>query len=529
MDNYSGMDGTQLAIGDSVQLFLDNLLIEATRDVTRRWYSPIKDEGLPLIKKDKPWENIPYFTYSNYCVLRDPRDNLFKCWYEDLKMSENENFVRAIQYGTRQCYAQSEDGLKWYKPELTFLLEDGRKTNIVFGGDDRGGVHSAYVVIDPNPPREEERFRMMYTRYHPDETKGIYGHSIECAYSSDGIHWSIYDKSPRFGISKDQLDDVALIHYDEDSKMFVMNTRHIHMYNANTQTVAPEITGTLMTQWRSANGFALRGWRRIFQTRSSDFINWSNPILIADVDDRYDNIDSSLYGMSQFKVGNTYLGFAGLFHVTDNTMDVVMLCSHDEMNWHRCYEGRPILQPRGKGYWDAYMNSLSSPPIEVGDEYWFFHGGTASHHDYWLMKGHEDIDHPETKDPEKYARFGLGRAVLRKEGFASIHAGAVREGVFVTRALISEGTRLVINARCFSGGYILTEIADQFNNIISETEKENCDPFTGDTVEHIVTWKGNNHIPNLKDDMLKSFSVRRIRFYIKNAEIFSFRIDRPEA
>ena len=31
----------------------------------------------PLIKKDKPWEHVPYFTANGWHVLKDPKDNLF--------------------------------------------------------------------------------------------------------------------------------------------------------------------------------------------------------------------------------------------------------------------------------------------------------------------------------------------------------------------------------------------------------------------------------------------------------------------
>ena len=73
-------DSTQLYIKELTQTFLDNVVIESAQDVTRRWHRPTRREGGPLIKKDRPWEHLPYLTYSNYCALRDPQDDLFKCW-----------------------------------------------------------------------------------------------------------------------------------------------------------------------------------------------------------------------------------------------------------------------------------------------------------------------------------------------------------------------------------------------------------------------------------------------------------------
>ena len=78
------MDSTYLHVGNEPQLFLDSWLIECTQGVTRRWHKPARAIETPLITADRPWERTLYFTYSNYCVLRDPADGLIKCWYEDL-------------------------------------------------------------------------------------------------------------------------------------------------------------------------------------------------------------------------------------------------------------------------------------------------------------------------------------------------------------------------------------------------------------------------------------------------------------
>src|SRR5438105_7697367 len=76
-------DATLLNLGLKKQLFFDNLLIESVQDITREFHQPRKYEGNPLIVRDKPWEHILYFRTSEYTVLRDPKDNLFKCWYSD--------------------------------------------------------------------------------------------------------------------------------------------------------------------------------------------------------------------------------------------------------------------------------------------------------------------------------------------------------------------------------------------------------------------------------------------------------------
>lgn len=506
------MDSTYLYIKEEPQLFVDNLVIEASMDLTRRWYHPAKDSR-PLIVKDRPWEHVPYFTYSNYCVLKDPQDGLFKCWYEDLQLRKTGKMT-GRWFGACQCYAESKDGLHWDKPELDVRVVDGRKTNIIFGGDQRGEVHSANIVLDPHPPRPEERFRMLYTLMLDDEPD-----KIECAYSADGIYWTPYPALPAFGISGPNLNDVSVIFYDELARCFVMNTRHFLQWAGNVRDM-PAMGNKPHSEWNCPNNFALLNRRRVWQTHSPDFLHWSEPVLIADIDDDQDNLDTSLYGMSQFKVGTLNLGFAGMIHIVDNTMDVHLLSSRDGVRWQRGYQRQPFLSPGCENAWDRYMVSIVSPPVEIGDELWFFHGGSKSHHDWWYVNSVEDFDHPENRAPEKHVFYGLGRAVLRKNGFASLAANAWREGALVTRSVVSNGTRLLINARCNKGGFIKAEVLDGENRIIPGFEKEKCIPFHADSVNHELTWQGQKEI-------LKKGVYHRLHFFLKDAEFFSFQLARP--
>ena len=130
------IDSMHLFVKETVQTFIDNVVIESVQNITRRWHSPERRGESPIISKDRPWERVTYFTYSNYCVLRDPEDGLFKCWYEDLKPQGENRVVSpgAPWFLSRQCYAESEDGIHWRKPELDVLEVDGYKTNIVLGG-----------------------------------------------------------------------------------------------------------------------------------------------------------------------------------------------------------------------------------------------------------------------------------------------------------------------------------------------------------------------------------------------------------
>ena len=84
----------------------------------------------------------------------------------------------------------------------------------------------------------------------------------------------------------------------------------------------------------------------------------------------------------------------------DNTRDVQLLISHDGVRWQRANKRQPSLANRGGRHWDACMQSICSPPIEVGNELWFYCGGSACTHDLWMCRN-EGFVHPEHEHPER--------------------------------------------------------------------------------------------------------------------------------
>jgi hypothetical protein len=504
-------DSTHLAVGSAAQLFLDNTILEGIQNVTRRWYQPTRRGDGPVIKRDRPWEHVTYFTYSNYAVLRDPIDGLIKCWYEDLELLPAERWGPGHTMGNHhssQLYAYSEDGVRFIKPELDICDVDGQRTNIVLGSPPYGDVHSTSVIIDPYPSEPEARFRAIYTRmnFTPDGRK-----ESTIARSPDGIHWQPYSARPEFGFSGHHLGDVSVLFYDDESREFVQNTRHGYYGSGALDDRHPTYVSFLRPY--ELDNWAAQNKRRIFQTRSHDFIHWTTPVLIAAAEDDFDNLDDSYYGMCQYRVGTTHIGLVGVFHQVDNTREVQMLVSRDGIRWRRANKGQPFLAPRGLGHWDANMQSIVSPPIEMGDELWFYHGASRSTHDFWMTpwEGH---GHPEAETPG-VGEFALGLAVLRKDGYASLDVNPYRRGMMTTRPLIVEGDRLSINARCRPGGSVRVALASSSGQVYPGYDADSVDPFIGDAVSHTVTWRGSSELPQSRS--------LRLHITLQNAELFSFR------
>ncbi|HEV2515682.1 MAG TPA: hypothetical protein VGV07_10565 [Devosia sp.] len=515
-------DATMLQIGRNSQVFVDNSLIEQTDSLTRRWHKPQRVTPEPVLRADRPWEHTPYFTYSNFNVLKDPTDGLIKCWYEDLgPLSPHQRHP----WKNRMLYAVSSNGVDFEKPGLGKVRIDGHDTNI-FAGYVEGmasdasypwadiGVHSAAVVIRPDSI--DQRYRMLFSR-----AGAAGGHRIQCAYSADGITWAPYDEQPSFGIAGGHLSDVSTITYDPGSRLFLQYTRHGRMMSAGIPPASP---GRRSTEGARFNTYFpgrpdLMNKRRVFRTVSADFIHWEDLIPISTPDETFDNLDSAHYGVGQFRIGARHFGTLGVLNYVDNEMEVRLITSNDGVNWQPTDAGRAFLAPRRGQNWDRHMVSIVSPPVRVGDQWYFYHGGSWAHHDYWWAGPHE-LDHDEARDPRTEVRFGLGVAALRYEGVVSIDAVPPRAGRLVTRPLSFDGGTLLINARVRGNGSIRVGLADASGAPLPGFGIEDSVPFTGDAIRQNCRWTGNDIMPAAVPDQ-----YRKLVFEIDNAEIFGFIVE----
>lgn len=514
-------DTTLLNVGLQKQLFFDNLLIESVQCINREYHQPRKCEQNPLISKDKPWEHVLYIRTASYRVLRDPKDKLYKAWYSDEGFTNELIRSGATTALYREEYAYSEDGIKWVKPPLGIYYEAGQNTNIFRGGPKEGSAEVFDVMLDPFEKEESRRFKSIYL-HAPVKKNGEWQYEQShyvISYSEDGIHWKDYDELPHFGPLGSQLSDVPILSYDLDSKLYILNTRHLNM--------SDEPAGELLPQKKSfirpfyPDNFAKSSERRIFQCESSDLFHWNEPRLILAPDDS-DNLDEQLYGMAQYRVGSTWIGFVNVFHVVDDTMDVQVAYSLDRCHWNRIR--KPWFTTGPAGSWDQFMVEIANNPIEVGDELWFYYGGNGyGHHDWYTEWYREGLKIPDN-DVSKVGFF-LGLAKLRLEGFCSLNAGEVREGILVTRHLTSAGTGVGINAECGPGGYIDVEVLNQADQVLPGCSREEFDRFTGNAVKHQLSWRSRTTIPVQPYESLsvKPVSYRRLVFYMRNAKLYSFR------
>lgn len=515
-----------LHVGNAKQFFFDNVVIESAQNLTRHVHRPERQLAGPVIHRDQPWEHVTYFTVSSWNVIWDPQDEWFKCWYEDWKFLQppvgNEKMHTPLtdRRGSRYLFARSRDGVRWEKPLLGLVREQGLDTNIVLGDPDYGTVHSGYVFLDPTPKRPDERYKMIYNRITPEQNR------YEIASSANGVRWRAWAQFPVVGSLGPHLGDVLTIAVEPRSGVYLLNTRHPFMSRVAGHAgdpfspyypPSPDVTGGSFMRPVYPGDFSRENRRRIFRASSADFVHWSEmrPLLVPDP--QWDNIDEAFYGMTQIPLGDGWIGFLHVLHMTENTMDVELVYSRDGEHFQRVQPGRPWLEGTGRaGDWDSRMVNVYGAPVRRGDELFVYYGGSRNHHDWWIQGKRENLDVPEARDLGE-VNYALGLIRLKADRFVSLRALPVREGILVTRPLADVAGRLVINAACGEGGYIKVAVADAEGRVLPGFSAADCEVFQGDATQHTIRWRGQTSI-SAQEGFVK------LQFFMKNADLYDFQL-----
>ena len=517
-----------LFIGETPQYFFDNHVIEMFNFVTRNMHVPTMCSRNPIIKKDRPWEEVLYFRTNTWNVFWDRREALYKCWYEDLAFDfdafagrksdihglEAPGFQQTCD--NRYLYAESKDGINWDKPELDYRKVGGKKTNICLGNERDGKVHAATFLLDELEEDESRRFKVIFW----NERKDLPNATNKVGYSPDGRTWALCDEPVTFGGNKERgTGDVIIVNRDRLTGEYILDTRISHMCEYPGPWANPDVPGWGLPIY--PNEPARNARRRIYHAYSRDFLNWTTPREILTPDPIEDNLDDEYYGMARFRMGDLWVAFLNKFHRTANTVSAHLVYSRDGYDWHHAGQRREFIAPSldRPDAWDRYMAEICCKPVFLEGEIRVYYAGSNFHHDWWMFGLKEGLDHPEAQGGPSSGESALGMGTLRTEGFVSLDAG-VRDGILITRPLVSRGKELIVNVQCGQKGYFQTALLDRQGNELAGYEKSTCDTFTGDSTRQAVSWAGKSQLP--REALAQGV---KLCFYSKDTSLYSFRIE----
>ena len=482
-------------VGDALlihgkQLFIDDYIIAELDGVRKALNQPVKHPKNPLIVRDRPSDGN---SVGYGAVVYDPGDRLFKLWYNMWVIPEGVEYRDHGNHETHTGYATSPDGITWTKP----VTDSTTGSNYIRYDPPEPWDAGAGVLIDLSATDPGRRFKMLYIAKPTGEAGSL---STRVAWSGDGIHWQQEPTNPVIPFSDTQPApywDARLGRYVAYLRFGPPNTRHIS------------------------------------RIESEDFTHWSPKVTVLKPSNLDKPFSTCFYGMPVMPYEGIYIGLLNTYHgetiqpippdkLWMDRLDVQLVFSRNGVTWQRVLEDgaisaqeltadrdwrqaveRATFIPYGafKKDWDWGTIYPHHPPLVVGDEIRFYYTGIASRH--W------DSYHGDPTDTS-----AIGLATLRLDGFVSVDAGA-EEGTLTTRPLVFIGDALEVNAIA-DGGSIAVEAVDLDGNPIEGFARVDCEPVTGDAVQHLLRWKGSS------DAHLLQAHPIQLKFHIQNAKLFSF-------
>ncbi|HOD49309.1 MAG TPA: hypothetical protein PKY01_08785 [Candidatus Hydrogenedentes bacterium] len=459
-------DHAGASIGKEAQLFVDDVMLAHKDGVVRRSSACRKLEQ-PVLTADKPWErtDIDRRIYVYGTAL--PREDGTGCrmWY--------------MGYPNLLLYATSDDGIHWERPNLGLVEFEGSKDNNLLDIK----LHSPSIIHEADASDPRQRYKMLGYQ----KSGGDRGYWV--AHSPDGLHWEFYDKNPVLPGG-----DTCTLAYDPDTRQYFAFHKLSHEYRGETR-------------------------RLVYLAVSKDMQTWTEPELVMapdEADDRQTRAEggrcSHFYNMSAFRYGSQWLGLVTHFRYMgppsvsgpeqsgqDGPIDVQLVHSRDGRHWNRSEDRSPVI-PNGPYDYDAgCILGVANQPIVTGDEVWMYYSAITTTHGGYIPK----------------KQISIARAAWRLDGWCSLHAGEAG-GVIETVPLRPEGDRLTVNAAA-SGGAVAVAVLDASGNPVAGYGDPDCTPLKRDDVRQPVRWKNRDGLP-LERPI-------RLRFRLRNADLFSYRIE----
>ena len=451
------------------QLFFDDFLIERTT-LTRTFHTADYHPTNPILKPDKPWEKkIARKEWAGMSaamafgggVWFDPKYGRFRMWYMG-------------GYCLGRCYAESRDGVHWTKPNQDVVPG----TNIVHPnlGDE------ALVWMDLEDTDPAKRYKL----FREDSKRGM-----AVYYSPDGIHWS--DEVARTGSTS------------SPSTAFWNPFRKVWVYSIRASS--------------SKHGRYRRYWETPDPAVGIDWDNSPLPVVgprgkgpsraplwvCGDkLDPPFPGLGGKreIYNLDAVAYESVTLGLFSMLRGNPKgrpkIKDIVAAFSRDGFHWSRPFR-RPIVAVSDTpGAWNyGNLQSVGGCCLVVGDKLYIY------------VSGRTGI--PGTR---KSGACSTGLAVMRRDGFASMDAGA-EGGTLTTRPIRFRGKYAFVNANA-AAGELRAEVLDKAGRVIAPFTRDNCLPIRTDKTLQAVRWKGGADLSALAGRPV------RLRFHLKNAHLYSF-------
>ncbi len=480
-----------VAIGSRLEPLVDDYLIdEMTGDARLELHRPVRREI--VYRTDAPWEgNASAFCSVFYDTTVDPP--VYRMYYRGLHYRHSGEPAQALEdHPWVLCYAESDDGLHWRRPELGIHEFAGSTANNIvltpeavaeIGGDP---AHTA-TWLDTNPDcPPDQRYKITIV----GKPRGLY-----VLASDDGVHFKPLSNQP--AVTEGAFDSQNLMFWDP----------HIGKYREYHR------------------GFQ-DGVRAIMTATSDDVLNFPEPQWVQYVDSEPEHLYTNQI-KPYYRAPHILMGFP--MRYTDRgwsqpvlelpmleerlaraaasrrygtaITDALFMTSRDGLTFKRWAEAFIRPGPRQRESWVYGDNFVFWQMVE-----------TAS----TLEDAPREISLYATEGYWEGVDTAFRRYTIRIDGFVSASA-PMSGGELVTRPLVFEGGNLALNLATSGAGSVQVELQEPDGTPIPGYALADCPEIYGDHLRFVVRWSdvGGDVRP------VQGRPVR-LRFVLRDADLYSF-------
>ena len=488
-------------VSDRKQLFIDRRFIEASDGVTLKVNPPVKRPE-PVLQSDKPWDAFRLIWYS---VAED--EGRYKMWYQAF---DDDQWAGGIP---RLCYAESNDGLNWEKPNLGLMEYRGSRENNILLENSK----MAFIFIDPQG-KPEERYKMITVGDERLEFPQVSktGMGARMGTSPDGLRWNI---APR-NVSRIPWDTQKVAFWDPSIDRYVVylklvikeENRPVYPFAAPVDSSPPVVSPNLIRPGRSIGRLEMED---IMQPWPEDRVQ---TVMAAD---EIDPPESDIYHHNAYRypyAADAYFMFPFTYQhfgdsetdvSNDGLNDVQFAASRNGIHWMR-YDRRPYIGRGLPGEPDCGQAGGSPFHIRRGSYLYHYRGGWP-----WTHGGFRRLSDEERQDGANWGRAAYYVSVQRLDGFVSADAGYERAWL-VTPPLSFKGSRLELNIDAAAMGEARIELQDEKGKSLSGFSLEDSDRVLINDTAYTAKWRGRADVSSLAGKPV------RMKIVMRSARLFAF-------
>lgn len=433
-------------------------------------------------------------------------DGLFRMWY--CCMPDAQSHQEGPDHGLT-CYAESDDGLNWRKPDLGIT---GQRR---WPGNNLLPLPGFVMGVVPALPATGARYLAAVVQILPLEpdvcdVPGVKfsGSGTYIFASDDGLRWRNVTERPLL-----EHGDVACLAVDPDCSRYILYQKVGAMHGLDLRRSFIGLESEDGASWEGYRGVG--DWHECFVADDyDDLLAARRGFRIADT-----------YGVALYRAGGLYVAVEDVFHIGSPLrfnfgQNAYGLCSlrlaysHDAMHW-RHPKGRPSwLELGAPGEFDAGFMVPASALVEHGDRLLLYYGGSCYDHGWCIDPDFSLRKDVPLEDQRRSGRVGL--ATIRRDRFASLTA--TYKGRVAVEAGRRRGEALLINACCPQGSVRVGVKAGSGarEDFLPGMSPEDCVPFTGDEVRAPVRFR-NVFVADVPADVNLFLT-----FEITRGELFAF-------